>query len=116
MASLIQEQKNTHKKILESEEIVADLRNLLKEKDEVLNNIKKGAAEMRETRVSYTPSKDDSIDLALSKFINSQNDPQKLGALFLKEGKGVYQFGSKKVYVRIEGDKILSTFSQNENS
>jgi hypothetical protein len=28
--------------------------------------------------------------------------------LFLRESDGVYQFGSKKVYVKTEGGKILS--------
>lgn len=27
--------------------------------------------------------------------------------MFLKETEGVYQFGSKKVYVRVERDKIV---------
>lgn len=28
----------------------------------------------------------------------------------MRECEGVYQFGSKKIYIKIEGDKILSNF------
>jgi len=30
--------------------------------------------------------------------------------MFVREGEGVYQFGTKRVHVKIEQDKIYSTF------
>lgn len=44
----------------------------------------------------------------MAEFINQSNDPHKLAKLFLREREGVYQFGSKRVYVKMEGDKIFS--------
>lgn len=62
---------------------------------------------MKEKSSVYIPVKEDNIDEKLADFINSSKDPNSLKLLFLREGDGVYQFGSKKVYVKIEKDKIL---------
>ena len=51
---------------------------------------------------------DDSIDRRIAEYINASNDPQRLTKLFIREREGVYQFGSKRVYVKIEGDKVFS--------
>ena len=51
---------------------------------------------------------DDSIDRRIAEYINASNDPHRLTKLFIREREGVYQFGSKRVYVKIEGDKVFS--------
>jgi len=110
ITSLIQENHLSQKKVSEFEEIISELRTLLQGKNEVINDLKALVLEMRETQTLYIPSKDDSIDLSLAKFINAQSDPKKLKSLFLRETKGVYQFGSKKVFVKLEADKILRIY------
>ena len=42
----------------------------------------------------------------LAEFINNYPDRNKLKIMFLRESEGVYQFGSKRVAVRVEKDKI----------
>lgn len=32
--------------------------------------------------------------------------------MFIREGQGVYQFGTKKVFVKIDQEKIFSIFSK----
>lgn len=49
------------------------------------------------------------MDRNMSEAISSLNDPTKIKLMFIREGEGVYQFGSKKIYVKIEQDKIYST-------
>ena len=110
ITSLIQENHLSQKKVSEFEEIISELRTLLQGKNEVINDLKALVLEMREAQALYIPSKDDSIDLSLAKFINAQSDPKKLKSLFLRETKGVYQFGSKKVFVKLEADKILRIY------
>jgi hypothetical protein len=56
------------------------------------------------------PVQDDNIDDALAEYINASSDPNKLTTLFIRERDGVYQFGSKRVYVKMEGGKIFSRF------
>lgn len=44
----------------------------------------------------------------MAKYLNNYNgDRKKTRTLFIREGAGVYQFGSKRVYVKIEQDKVL---------
>ncbi len=53
------------------------------------------------------PANNDALDSKLAAFINNKPDADKYRQLFVRESSGVYQFGSKKVYVKMEKDKIL---------
>ena len=57
----------------------------------------------------YIPVKEDAIDKKLAEFINNYPERQKLKIMFLRESEGVYQFGTKRVAVRVDKDKINST-------
>ena len=55
----------------------------------------------------YVPIKGDVIDQKIAEYINSYPDRNKLKIMFMRESEGVYEFGSKRVNVRIEkGGKI----------
>jgi len=54
----------------------------------------------------YIPVKDDRIDKKIAEYINNYPDRQKLKILFMRESEGVYQFGSKRVMVKIDKEKI----------
>lgn len=54
----------------------------------------------------YIPMKDDPVDKKLAEFINNYPERQKLKIMFMRESDGVYQFGSKKVAVKVEKDQI----------
>ena len=54
----------------------------------------------------YIPVKNDVIDKKLAEYINNYPDRQKLKIMFMRETEGVYQFGTKRVYVRCVRDKI----------
>ena len=54
----------------------------------------------------YIPQKNDLIDKKLAEYINNYPDRQKLKIMFMRETEGVYQFGTKRVYVRCVRDKI----------
>ena len=54
----------------------------------------------------YIPVKDDKVDRKIAEYINNYPDRQKLKILFMRESEGVYQFGSKRVMVKIDKDKI----------
>tara|TARA_B110000285_G_C14619929_1_gene378666 strand:+ start:120 stop:350 length:231 start_codon:yes stop_codon:yes gene_type:complete len=44
----------------------------------------------------------------LGNFLNRYPERNKMNIMFLRESEGVYQFGSKRVYIKVEkGDKIL---------
>ena len=54
----------------------------------------------------YIPVKDDLIDRRLAEYINNYPDRQKLKIMFMRESEGVYEFGSKRVYVKVDKDRI----------
>ena len=54
----------------------------------------------------YIPSKDCPVDMKLAEYINNYPDRQKLKIMFMRESAGVYVFGSKRVMVKVERDKI----------
>lgn len=55
----------------------------------------------------YVPIKDDPIDHKMAEFINNYPDRNRLKIMFMRDSSGVYEFGSKKVSVRIEKGRIL---------
>ena len=55
----------------------------------------------------YIPVKNDPIDVALSDYINNYPDRNKLKIMFMRESDGVYEFGQKRVRVKVERGKIL---------
>ena len=62
---------------------------------------------LEKNQAIYIPKKNDQIDVHLSQFINKYPEREKMNILFLRESEGVYQFGQKRVYVKIEkGNQI----------
>ena len=58
----------------------------------------------------YIPKKSDQIDGKLAEFINQYPEKEKMRIMFLRESEGVYRFGTRKVYVKIENeDKSTET-------
>ena len=51
--------------------------------------------------------KDDPVDHKMAEFINNYPDRHKLKIMFMRTSEGVYEFGSKRVNVRIEKGRIL---------
>jgi len=54
----------------------------------------------------YIPFTEDEIDVKLAEFINNYPERSKLKIMFLRESQGVYQFGSRRIAVKVERDKI----------
>lgn len=54
----------------------------------------------------YIPVKGDAIDQKLAEYINNYPDRQKLKIMFMRESQGVYEFGSRKIRVNVQRDKI----------
>ena len=54
----------------------------------------------------YIPVQNDAIDKKLAEYINNYPERQKLKIMFMRESEGIYQFGTKRVYVRVDHDRI----------
>mmetsp|Transcript_19943 Transcript_19943/g.26924 ORF Transcript_19943/g.26924 Transcript_19943/m.26924 type:complete len:138 (+) Transcript_19943:678-1091(+) len=55
----------------------------------------------------YVPVKDDPVDQKMADYLNSVTDRQKLKIMFMRESSGIYEFGTKRVEVRVAKGKIL---------
>ena len=54
---------------------------------------------------AYRPEKDDPIDIALSDYINTRKTGLKVP--FEKKDQGLYSFGTKKIYIKLEQGKLV---------
>ena len=89
---------------------------MLKQMKEYEAEINEGQGEIEQLRqyiidlksriAVYIPVKGDLIDKKLAEYINNYPDRQKLKIMFMRESEGVYQFGTKRVYVKCVKDKI----------
>jgi hypothetical protein len=78
----------------------------LKDAEVEIETLKNYIIELKQRIAVYIPVKDDAIDRKLAEFINNYPERQKLKIMFMRESEGVYQFGTKRVAVRVDKDKI----------
>ena len=56
----------------------------------------------------YISHRKDKVDIVLGNFINTFPEREKMKILFLRESEGVYQFGQKRVYIKIgKGNQLV---------
>jgi hypothetical protein len=86
--------------------IALPLFNHLKDAEGENETLKNYIIELKQRIAVYIPVKDDPIDKRLAEFINNYPERQRLKIMFMRESEGVYQFGTKRIAVRVEKDKI----------
>ena len=93
-------------KVYKANKTTLELLKQLKEDENEIAYLKEHAEELRKKVAVYVPCKSDLIDRKLAEFINNWPDKQKLKNLFTRESEGIYQFGTKRLAIRVENDKI----------
>ena len=78
----------------------------LKNAEAELETLKQYIIDLKHRIAVYIPVKDDQVDRRLAEFINNYPERQKLKIMFMRETEGVYQFGTKRVAVKVEHDNI----------
>lgn len=59
-------------------------------------------------RAIYRAKQEDKVDSALGRVLNNYPERDCLKIMFLRESEGVYRFGSKRVYIKIEkGESVF---------
>lgn len=61
---------------------------------------------LKSQMVQYVPVKGDKVDEALGEYINGQPKGS-LKVMFVRMDPGIYQFGSKKICIKVEQGKII---------
>ena len=70
------------------------------------STLKHYIVELKEKVAVYLPIKTDPVDCKIADFVNNYPERSKLKIMFMRETEGVYEFGSKRVNVRIEKGRI----------
>ena len=78
----------------------------LKDAEDEIEVLKSYIIDLKSRIAVYIPTKGDPTDVKLAEYINNYPDRQKLKIMFLRESEGVYEFGSKRIMVKVERDKI----------
>jgi len=93
-------------KLYKSNKVALDLLQSLKDAEVEIETLKQYVIDLKSRIAVYIPVKDDLIDRRLAEYINNYPDRAKLKIMFMRESEGVYEFGSKRVYVKVDKDRI----------
>jgi len=94
------------RKYLEVSQNQIELLKSLKQAEFEIDTLKQYIIDLKSRIAVYIPVKGDQIDVRLAEYINNFPDRKKLKIMFMRESDGVYQFGSKRVTVRVDKNKI----------
>lgn len=93
-------------KFFQSQQDHLDMLRQLKGYEGEVDKLRQYIIDLKSRIAVYIPVKGDMIDKKLAEYINNYPDRQKLKIMFMREQEGVYQFGTKRVYVKCVKDKI----------
>ena len=108
-AYIIELEEKFYKSQQTSLELLKQLKQVEFENEELLHEIetlKQYIIDLKSRIAVYIPVKNDVVDKRLAEYINNYPDRQKLKIMFMRESEGVYQFGTKRVIVRVDKDRI----------
>jgi len=83
-----------------------ELLNALKQCEIEVETLKQYIIDLKSRIAVYIPVKNDLIDKRLAEYINNYPDRSKLKIMFMRESEGVYEFGQKRVAIKVEKDRI----------
>lgn len=93
-------------RILETNKASLDLLQQVRDLEFENATLKNYIIDLKARVAVYVPIKDDPVDSKMAEYINNYPDRNKLKIMFMRDSAGVYEFGSKKINVRIENNKI----------
>ena len=93
-------------KVYKANKMGLELLQSLKDAEVEIETLKQYVIDLKSRIAVYIPVRDDQTDRKLAEYINNYPDRNKLKIMFMRESEGVYQFGSKRVAVKVEKDKI----------
>ena len=78
----------------------------LKSAEGEIDNLKQHIEDLKSKIAIYIPVREDTVDKRLADYINNYPERSKLKIMFMRESEGVYQFGTKRVSVKVEKNNI----------
>ena len=93
-------------KVYKSNKISLEVLKQLKDAEIEIASLQQYIIDLKQRIAVYIPVKEDTIDKKLAEYINNYPERQKLKIMFMRESEGVYQFGTKRVAVKVEKHSI----------
>lgn len=93
-------------KVYKANKTSLELLKQLKDAEVEIETLKQYIVDLKQRIAVYIPVKEDATDKKLAEFINNYPERSKLKIMFMRESDGVYQFGTKRVAVKVEKDNI----------
>ena len=78
----------------------------MKDAEQEIEALRQYITELKSRIAVYIPVKEDPVDRRLAEYINNYPERSKLKIMFMRESAGIYQFGTRRIYVRVDKDKI----------
>ena len=97
---------NMEEKVYKSNKISLELLRQLKDAELEISSLQQYIVDLKQRIAVYIPVKDDGVDRKLAEFINNYPERQNLKIMFMRESEGVYQFGTKRIAIKVEKDNI----------
>ena len=79
----------------------------LKDAEIEIETLKDYIIELKHRIAVYIPVDNDSVDKKLAEYINNYPERNRLKVMFMRESSGIYQFGTRKVFVKVEQGRIM---------
>ena len=92
-------------KVYKANKTALELLKQLKDSEVEIKSLK-SALSTQTGAIVYIPVKQDPIDKKLAEFLNNYPERAKLKIMFTRQSEGVYQFGTKRVAVKLEKDGL----------
>jgi chromosome segregation ATPase len=93
-------------KVYKANKTSLELLKQLKDAEVEIETLKQYIVDLKQRIAVYIPVKEDAVDKKLAEFINNYPERSKLKIMFMRESDGVYQFGTKRVAIKVEKDNI----------
>ena len=93
-------------KVYDANKTSLNLLTSLKNAEQEVETLKSYIIDLKARIAVYIPVQDDPVDKHLADYINNYPDRQKLKIMFMRESAGVYEFGSRRIAVKVERGKI----------
>ena len=90
---------------LNAGKVIQQVRDIIEDRDNEINILRDLIAELQNKTIYY-PIKDDPVDEAIADYLNLRSEP--LPVTFIREEYGIYLFGTKRVFIKLENNRIIS--------
>ena len=91
-------------KVLDECKKVDGMIDFIDEKEYEIENMRTVLSDIKNRTPTYVPIDNDPVDIALAEFLNSCDQPVSIP--FTRENEGIYTFGTKKVFLKLENGKV----------